>query len=185
MARSRASAAEGRHDDRGTSLILVLVFLVAVGFLFIVLGGAAASDLTNSGNLTSQRSVEYAASGATNMAVQTVRYSGQQYATSADCLPNGSSVTINGRAVFVDCVQQSFSALSGVTRVINFFTCTVSTAIPVGASTCTSADALVSALVTYDDYDSTNHYHCIPGGLLSSCGSSMTVSSWVVQSVNN
>lgn len=172
-------------EDAGVALILVLVFLVAIGFLFIVLGGSASTDLANTGNLASQRSVEYAASSASEMAVQTVRYSGQDYhLAGADCLPNGSSVSINSLTMFVDCTSQAYTPSSGVTRVVNFFTCAASTSLPVGPTDCDSTNALVEAQVSFDDYNSDNKSFCTPGGVVSSCGSAMTINSWVVETGN-
>jgi hypothetical protein len=172
---ARRSQAGG--DEAGVALILALVFILAVASVGVALVSATGSDLLNSSNLKTQRSLEYAADGATSMATQRVRYSGATYATPGDCLPNGSSVSLDGVNVTVDCSQQQFDPVSGVTRVVNFYACT--------AASCTSGNAVLQAQVTFDDYSVTNSYSCSPGGPTSTCGTAMTVNTWILKTANN
>ena len=53
--------------------------LIVLSFIFLALAGSSITDIANSTNLTSQTSTEYAASGATQMAVQTVRQLGYRF----------------------------------------------------------------------------------------------------------
>jgi hypothetical protein len=66
-----------RHDEAGLTLLLALVFLVTVSMVLLALLDFTSSDLLNSSNLKSQASLEYAADGATDAAVQWVRYGGR------------------------------------------------------------------------------------------------------------
>jgi hypothetical protein len=165
------------HDEAGAALILALVFVLAVASVGVTLVSATGSDILNSSNLKAQRSLEYAADGATSLATQNVRYSGNNYSTPGDCLPNGSSVSLDGVNVTVDCSQQQFDPVSGVTRVVNFYACT--------AASCTSGNAVLQAQVTFDDYSVTNSYSCSPGGPTSTCGTAMTINTWILKTANN
>jgi hypothetical protein len=179
LARGR-EAAHGRchRDEAGAVLILALVFLLAIGLAVVSLATMTTNDILNSTNLTSQRSIEYSADGATSMAVQNVRYSGNPYSSApANCLPNGSSATLNGVSMSVDCTQQQFDPVSGVTRVINFYACRT--------GTCSSTNAILQAQITFDDYSVSNSYLCTPGVSVSTCGTAMTVDSWILETANN
>jgi hypothetical protein len=166
------------RDEAGAVLILALVFVLAIGLTVVSLANMATNDTLNSTNLTAQRSVEYAADGAASIAVQNVRYSGNTYSSApTDCLPNGGSMTLGGTAVWVTCTKQQFNPVSGVTRVINFYACT--------SATCSSTNAILQAQITFDDYSVSNAYSCTPGISLSTCGTAMTVNSWVLETANN
>ena len=165
-------------DDSGVTLILALVFLLAVGLLLVVLASTTGADLLNSTNLRGQRSIEYSADGVTTIAAQNARYSGNPYSSSpTDCLPNGGSMSINGVVLAVYCTQQLWDPISGVTRVINLYAC--------HSGTCSSANAVLQAQVTYDDYSVSNEYHCQYGGATSTCGTAMTIDSWILETANN
>jgi hypothetical protein len=174
------------RDESGVTLILALVFILAIGLILIALVSATGADLLNANNLTKQRSIEYAADGAVTMAAQSVRYSGNQYLPypqnpPTDCIPGGGSVKTNGVSIEVDCTQQIYDPGSGVTRVINFYACT--------SGPCTSTNAILTAQVTYDDWglDGTT-YLCQPGGPTPSratCGTGMTVNNWILSTATN
>jgi hypothetical protein len=169
------------RDESGVALILALVFIVAIATIFLALGSFATGSLVNTQNLKAERAIEYAADGATTLAVQNVRYSGNPYASAAaNCLPNGGSVTLNNIPVWVVCTQQSFAPLSGVTRVINFYACGQDPS----KVACTTTDSAIVAQVSYDDYATNNTSNCTSGGVTSTCGSAMTINSWVVQKGN-
>ena len=101
---SRAGQA---RDESGVALVLAIVFLTAISLLLLTLASATSGNLLTSSSLKSQRSLEYAADGATSLAVQSVRYSGNQYASPAACLPGGGPVAINGVSMYVTCSQQA------------------------------------------------------------------------------
>jgi hypothetical protein len=166
------------HDERGAILVLALVFVLAIGLTVVSLANLATNDTVNSTNLANQRSLEYAADGATSMAVQNVRYSGNPYTSSpASCLPNGSSVNFGGTSMWVSCTRQQFNPVSGVTRVINFYACRT--------ATCSSSNAVLQAQVTFDDYSVSNVYACTPGGSIATCGTAMTINRWILETANN
>jgi hypothetical protein len=168
----------GTGDEAGAVLILALVFVLAVGLTVVSLANMATNDTVNSTNLVGQRSLEYAADGAASIAVQNVRYSGNTYSsTPTDCLPNGSSITLGGTAVWVTCTEQQFNPVSGVTRVINFYTCR--------SASCSSSNAILQAQIAFDDYSISNAYACTPGVSVSTCGTAMTVNSWILETANN
>jgi type II secretory pathway pseudopilin PulG len=167
------------RDEKGVTLVLVLVFLFAIGLVLVALASAASGNLLNSSNLRSQRSVEYAASSAATMALQNVRYSGNPYSTTApaNCLPTNEPVTINNVSMQVQCTQAQYNPASGVTRVINFYAC--------HTGTCSASNALLEAQVTFDDYSVANAYSCTYLGSTSTCGTAMTVNSWILETANN
>ena len=168
-------AAHRDHGESGSSLVLALVFLVAVALVGLSLGRSISNDLGNSSNLSNQRSLEYAADGATSIALQKARYAGTVYqAQPTDCL--GGGVTINNVVMRVFCSEQTYNPLSGVTRVVNFFACAQAQA------PCSSGNAVLQAQVTFDDYSAAQPlvYACPP-----SCGYAATVNSWVLETANS
>jgi hypothetical protein len=180
-ARNRAQeiGTDKNESEAGVALILVLVFLLAIGLVLIALATATSDDLVNSNNLAGQRSLEYAADGATTLAAQSVRYSGEGYKTTpTSCLPGGS-VIINKKTIYVDCTYQTPPNAGTVTRAINFYACT--------STSCSSSNAIVQAQVYYNDYPPGNGTQpiCTPGGETSTCGTAMTINSWIVETGNN
>jgi hypothetical protein len=174
---------EQRTDD-GVALILALVLLAVGGLVFIALGRSAASNIADSSSLKTQSSVEYAASGATNLAVQSARYSGNQFSQGVRqaCLPNGSTVTLNGIIIEVDCSQYQYNQGQANTRVINFYACEPGARV---SPACDSSNALVYANVTFDDFSLSGQNFCTFNGVTSTCGSAEQVNSWIVETGNN
>ncbi len=152
---SRRSPPTGKRtpikgDEAGVSLVLALVMLIVLSFIFLALASSSINGIANSTNLKTQRSIEYAASGAAQMAVQTVRYSGQQFSptTSQSCLPGSGTVVINGVTMAVYCQQSAYNQTLSDTRVINFYACSPGP----GGATCMSSNAVLYANVTFDDF---------------------------------
>ena len=77
-----------RRGEEGAALIIALVFILTMGLLAGVLVGLADTNLLATSNLEAQRVGQYAADGALEVAVQTVRYGSNCGTTS------GLSVTI-------------------------------------------------------------------------------------------
>lgn len=110
------------RDERGVTLILALVFLVAVSMTLVALLDMSTNDMVNTTNLKSQNSLEYAADGATDTAVQWVR-NGTLVANdncgegTAFCLylfdgtvqttPGGSSTTASNPSAPAACTSQA------------------------------------------------------------------------------
>src|SRR5580692_3615754 len=69
----RRHAAEAR-DESGAVLVLALVFLVAVAMIVGALATWTSNDLNNSSQFKSARSLQFAVGGATNVAIQNIRY---------------------------------------------------------------------------------------------------------------
>ena len=64
-----------------------------------------------------------------------------------------------------------------MTRVINFYACQSRHVL--------SINTVLQAQIVFDDYPVTGLPHCTPGGSVSTCGSSMTVNSWIVETANH
>ena len=154
---------------------MALVFVLLISILIVALLTVGGNSFLVTAHLRTQRSLEYAADGATDAAVQAVRYSYNPYATTADCLPQSvASMTISGVAITVDC-SGTGPALSAQTRVVTFWACQ--------QTTCTSSNAIVTAQVTFDDYSATGAYSCSSASV-TTCGTGMTIDSWTVDATN-
>jgi len=86
-----------------------------------------------------------------------------------------TSLTIGGVVLYVDCAGV-LNANSSQTRVVDLYACTT--------SSCLAANAVIHAQVTFDDFSSTSVDTCTLTTLPGSCGTGMTISSWVVQGSN-
>jgi hypothetical protein len=172
------ACAHGVRDEAGAVLILALVFLVAVSLVVTALVTWAGNDLKNVAHFKAGRTYEYSADGATEVAIQSARYS--YTAPTADptnppaCPDTGPTVTIDGVAIDVWCstvwVPSSFK-----TRTVTFSACLAS----VTASAC-AASPYLQAVVTFDDYSSLR-YLANSAPCTSTCGAGMTLSRWVVK----
>ena len=183
-----------RRDEAGSSLVLALVFIFAVGLIIIPVVSLGANAILNNTNLKGQRGNELAADSATNAAVQWVRnacppgstqncvgiYSGTPQA----CLPsNVASMTLDGVAMTVWCAG---TANTG-TRTVSFAACQSS----VPAAQCgvsAPSSALLRAQVTYYDLNPDNSDTCVPSppaGSSSSCGIALTIDYWDVSTADN
>ena len=155
---------------------LAIVFVSVVSVTLLALISMSGNDIKSSVNLESERSLEYAAAGATNAAIRAVRYSyyafnGTTGHSSDDCLPDGAaftnpdgnttSMTLNGIVMRVDC-SGTLNAGSQNTRVVTFDACNL--------TTCTSARTRSSSLPwgTSSDYSTSGTYqwHLPRGHLL-------------------
>jgi hypothetical protein len=191
------------HDDEsGAVLILALIFVLVVTlsiFGLITFGGVG---ILNSTNLQGQRSLEYAADGATSAAIEAVRYSDDSFHDyrPEDCLPDGavltlvtdpstnpplgesttSQMSIDGDAMMVDCITGlPNSSVPQFTRVVTFYAC-LQTAAP-----CTANNSIVAATVDFEDVSSAGVDDCLSSTDSSTCGSGEVISSWVVQTSDN
>jgi hypothetical protein len=182
LANSRASRVEVRtgnpveSGEAGAVLVLALVFLVTVGLITTALLQWSSNDLNNTSNFKSGRSVVYAAGGATEAAIWSARYSLTSGAN-VTCPGTGSSISIGGQAIEVWCTTVS-NVNSAATRVVTLSACPANTPV----STCTGS-ANVQAVVTFDDYSNANPNanNCLPAKPQTTCGTGMTLNSWVVR----
>jgi len=171
----RSVQADGGRDEAGAVLILALVFLIAVGAIVGSLATWATNDLNNTAKFTSARTLQYAVSGATEVAVQSIRYTpllattGQ--GTPGSCWAGGPSLQIDSQNVDVWC-STVWTPTSSSTRVVTFDACFHG-----GTASACVTSPLLKAVVTYDDYptgyNTPNSAACVVY-----CGTSMTVNSW-------
>ncbi len=179
-----------RTDESGAILILALVFITAIATLLLAVINLSGNDLLNTVNLQSQRSIEYAADGATDAAAQWVRYTATDPTSATLCLPNGAnSMTIDEEhntpiTVQVWCVAATTppaSAPSSDDRFINFTACQGN-----GTTECTGRAILVQAQLWFDDTASGSlTTQCSAATGLTGCGTGETIASWVVATANS
>ena len=187
--------------EKGTALILVLIFLAAMGPVLAGLVTLSGTNLLNTSNLGAQRNLEFSGDAALDGAIQLVR---TVPACSAACIspptpgtaipcPTYPSATVglneDGVNLMVDC-SASVPSTTGTPfygRLVYFDACNV-TAATTSFSACESA-AVVKAEVYFDDEATTNPFTGLPcatgataGCYGSSWGTQMTVLSWTVQS---
>ena len=125
---------------------------------------------------TSARTLQYAANGATQVAVQNIRYTPLLATTSpgpGSCWVGGAPIQIDGYSMDVWCSTVYTPTSASRTRVVTFDTC-----LDGGTAAQCTANPLLEAVVTFDDYPTgsspPNTAACVVY-----CGTSMTVNSWV------
>ncbi len=67
-----------RGED-GAVLVLALVFMIVIALVLVGIVTLSGNDLRNTTNLLNQQSVEYRSSGAMDIAIQTVRYTNNNF----------------------------------------------------------------------------------------------------------
>jgi hypothetical protein len=190
---------DGERNETGAILILALAYLVVVSVIVLSLTSWASNDLNNTGKFTSANSLQLAATSATNVAIQSIRYApllsaGQTVNAAPPTYCWGSSApsqilidsggTGNPLAIDVWCsTQWDPLNAAGATRVVTFSTCLdtlpdVPTAgqINAAAQAC-AANPLLRAVVTFDDYPSAGSAP-IQGVCFVFCGQGMTLTNW-------
>ncbi len=180
-----------QRDEKGASLILVLVFTLVASLTVGGLLTALRADLSNSTNFASSRSLQYDASTAVNLAIQSIRYTpllspGQTLNASPPepCWaagPGGTyvstdaskNVTPDGIDIAVWCSTAWFPT-SANTRVV-----TISACQSVISNAACAQNPLLQSVVTFDDYPAgvgePSYGQCAVY-----CGSGQTVNSWLL-----
>jgi hypothetical protein len=195
----RPSGGRRHHDrsERGSSLILALVYIVSVSLIVGALADWAMNDLSNTTHFQNASSLDNAVSGATEIAIQSMRYYPQYPATQSPLVANcwtpptgtyASDVTFtadNNALVAVWCSTVE-NLKSPNTRIVTFIACpekaanvNSTTNANNAMGTCVSNPSL-KAVVTFDDYPSGG------GGLLTQtcsggpgiCGFAATTNQW-------
>jgi hypothetical protein len=183
----------GRRSERGSSLILALVYIVSISLIVGALADWAMNSLNNTTHFQNASSLDNSISGATEIAIQSMRYYPQYPATQtnyANCWtpPTGALVsytTINTDVVAVWCTTVE-NLKSPNTRVVTFIACAETAAIVASAGSLVTAESncqttpTLKAVVTFDDYPSGG------GGLLVQtcsggpgiCGFAATTNQW-------
>lgn len=178
-------------------MILALVYIIAISLIVGALADWAMNDLTNTTHFQNASSLDNAVSGATEVAIQSVRYYPYLFSSGANnnTSPNfgncwnpastaASDVTINGDLIAVWC-STSLNLKSPNTRVVTFAACpetasAVSSGNVVTTMGLCTASPTLKAVVTIDDYPSGG------GGLLTQtcsggqgvCGFAATTNQW-------
>lgn len=183
-----------RHEarsDSGAVLILALVYLLIVSTVIAALSGWAINDLNDTSDFTSAFALQNAAGGATEVAIQYVRYSSTPLVQGANpavsCLgPKATPPTVtitNGPnsdpTLYTDTLAVWCSTVwaptQSTTRTVTFWACPS----PVGGTTAGAcqASAVLEAVVVFDDYPSSLSAP-IDGQCNVWCGSGMAVNTW-------
>lgn len=96
------------RDQAGAILVLALVFMVAGSLLVIPLAGLATTNLGDSPFLIQQRNLQTAGDGATDFAVESIRFSDHLgYPGSSGNQCTFSVPQVNGQTVSVSCTANS------------------------------------------------------------------------------
>ena len=182
------------HGESGAVLLLALIFVIVMSIALLAIVNFAGDALVNTANLKGQRSLEYAADAATDAAVQTVRYSYFAFNSttnpSGDCVPDGTVLimpdsatmpAVNGETMNVTCsgminVDPVTHQPQQNTRTVTFFTCE--------QATCTNNNALVVAVVTFQDYSTAGIDKCTSSPDSATCGTGELIQSWIVKTAN-
>ncbi len=181
-----------RRDEEGATLILVLVFTLVASLTVGGLLTAERADLSSSDNFASARSLEYDASTAVNLAIQSIRYTpliapGQTLNASPPMpcwTPTGGTygvtdpsynVTPDGNDIAVWCSTAWFPT-SANTRVVTISACQK------GISNAACAqNPVLQSVVTFDDYPAgVGEPAWSYGQCVVYCGTGQTVNSWLL-----
>ena len=191
--RTLAPRSRGR-DDSGAVIVLALIYILVVSLTVGALITWVMNDLTNTSHFQDASSLRYAATSATDAAIQSIRYNPiptssptQGVATPASycwtpyTVINGSTdvseLSIDGYTIGVWCSTTEYLASSD-TRDVMIYACQVS-AEPTGAA-CEN-QTLLTAEVAIDDYPAgggpTFTAQCNQLG--DSCGAGTTLENWI------
>jgi hypothetical protein len=188
---ARALILRRRHqpnDESGAILVLALVFLVAVSLIVVSLLSWSGASLLSTTAFGNERSVEYAATSAVDLAIQNTRYSYEsQFLTNTTPQPClGSGVTppaftegVNNTTVQVTIdvyCTMTWNPSSSETRIITYSACPTTDNFT--ASQCAQTP-LLQAVVSFDDYAGiTSPPPDCDNSSESSCGLTMAQLSW-------
>jgi len=159
-------------DESGAALILALVFIIVTGVTVAALLSFGGTSLLNSSNYLALQSEVSAANAATNIALETVRYSDPTinggycppFTASGIPLPDGP----NNATFWVTCSPHpgGLTQNGPGTRTVDFSTCGT-------AASCTSAKAIVTATVEFIDGTTCS------ASALAACGQQQSILNWV------
>ena len=187
----------GTDDERGAVLVLALVFIVVIGMIVGGMASWTANSLTDTLTFNQDRSAQYALSSATQVAIQSIRYTpllGTSSPPSTQTLNasppsycwgssgdsyGGSELTTQNDAVETFC-STVWNPTSAATRIVTISACLQSVlpapaSSPSPAAVCAQTPGLRTQ-VTFDDYSSSNPT-INPGPCVSTCGTGMTINS--------
>jgi hypothetical protein len=172
------------RDERGTTLILALVFVFVVAIVLVAVGGLAANALLNTSNSRVQRTSAEDAESAVTVAMQYLRYNSAPHSPPS-CLPPGENIpSADPRVATSDPVQVYCIRHPGTgtqTRIVDFYAilCPTGTSTAAGSCTTSTGSVLLHAQVTYDDLNDVGDDDC-GSGVTTTCGVGMDVVTWDV-----
>lgn len=168
------------HNERGAILILALIYILTISLIVVALSTWATNDLNNSTKFSNARSTDYAATNATELAIQSIRYTALVNSNQTlNAIPPSycwgttapSVLTTNNVSITVWC-STVMNLKSANTRAVTFSAC-LST---VSKTSCAS-NPLLQAVVIYDDYPKGGGAFLITPCSLS-CGTYATLQNW-------
>jgi len=182
----------GRFGEEGTALILALVFLVAMSLILAALVSLSGDGLAATAQLKDGRALEYAGDGATDAAIEAVRYSDDSYTGGSPQLctlgPNQGSLTIDGYQVYVFCQAGNGVSNSGTLawdRDVVFYACLDGSDNNQDCLDPTSGQQILEAEVGFDDFTSRGQIQCDQTTQLSCGAGGLEIVSWKVATANN
>lgn len=160
-----------RSRESGAILILALLFMLAGSLLVVPLAGLASTNLGDTPGLVGQRQVQYAADGASELAIEQIRYSKTQGYPHGSCTLNPNTFTLNGYSIRVDCTSNVPVSGSGQSRNVSFVACPTTHS----ATNCPGFD-LLDAQEAFSDFN--------PSGQVQ-IGYSAALLSWIIKPANS
>lgn len=168
-------------------LVLALIFMVVTALVVVSLTAWEGNNIRDIGSLKYGRSALYSSDGALQVAIANTRYT-YPSSTSGFCsnTPSQASTnpfTIDGVAVAVWCTTtfNPSTCPSGVGVCTRQETLSAYPAAQCTSASC-SGNWYVQAVVYFDDFSSSSVNDCTVSGAQTTCGSTMTVYSWIVES---
>lgn len=96
-----------RRNETGASLVMAMVLLVVGSLIAVALTQYSTGNLQATSNLRTLRTVNYAADGATDGAIQQMRYHG-----GCEDFPKSGSLQLGGEYVYVHCVATAMPVIT-------------------------------------------------------------------------
>lgn len=172
-------------SDTGAVLILALVYIVSISIIVGAIADWAMNDLNNTTKFDSASALDYAATNAVEVAVQSIRYTPLVSTTESPnygaCwtpatgtesqLPTTDGDTTTTITVWCQTVENLDSSN---TRVVTFWACKSATS---ELACVASGDYVLTAQVTFDDYPSGDSAP-LTSTCTSTCGEGATTNYW-------
>ncbi|MEO9180903.1 MAG: hypothetical protein ABI298_04545 [Acidimicrobiales bacterium] len=173
---------ERSKGESGTALILALVYIVAISLIVGALSDWAMNDLSNTKHFNDASSINYSATSATEVAIQSIRAYPQIAQTvpgiawTGECwnVQGGgpSTLSVDGYSMTVWCSTLE-KLTSAATRTVTFQTCQSTYT----ATQC-ATNPLLTAVVVFDDYPpGGSPVHTVTCSV--TCGEGATQQSWI------
>ncbi|MDE3108231.1 MAG: hypothetical protein KGJ42_08770 [Acidobacteriota bacterium] len=181
----RGASVRRRRDDRGSSLVLAIIFLTVVSVLMVALVEWVGADLRNTSSFTAAQSFQSTANSAAEIALQNVRYNFMAPTLNASppapcwtTSPSPSLLSLNNQSVDAWC---STAWTTGATQ---SRTVTISVCLSTLSASACAVTPLLQVIVTFGDFERTTGIaSCSPvttavSSTTTTCGTTMVVDSW-------